>query len=142
MGNFHLNSVAAMNPQRGATPEHADQASQTRGKPKVDTTPPSASAAVTSLHSSSGKRISKRSKPYDAVSRFLTEIGLSEDLADVVKGVGIIDEARMEALGRLPESALDRFENSLAGAGLDVAARLLIVEGLKQRAAAASAKGS
>ena len=92
------------------------------------------------MHSSSSKRISKKSKPYDAVSRFLAEIGLSEDLADVVKGVGIIDEARMEALGRLPEGALDRFENSLAGAGLDMAACLLIVEGLKRRAAAALAK--
>ena len=94
------------------------------------------------LHSPGGKRISKKSKPYDAVNRFLTEIGLSEDLADVVKGVGIVDEARMEALGRLPGSALDRFENSLAGAGLDVAARLLIVEGLKQRAVVASAMDS
>ena len=76
-------------------------------------------------------------KSGDTVSRFLEEIGLSEDLADVVRGVGILDDSRIKALGRLPESALDKFEDGLAAAGLDIAARLLILEGLKRRAASA-----
>ena len=52
-----------------------------------------------------------------------------------MRGVGILDDSRMKALGKLPESAQDKFEKGLAEAGLDIAARLLILEGLKRRAA-------
>ena len=76
------------------------------------------------------------SKP-DVVDAFLKEIGLSSDLADVLKRVGIIDERRIIALGKLSDAVLDRLESGLAEAGLDVAARLLVREGLKTRAAAA-----
>ena len=72
----------------------------------------------------------------DVVDEFLKEVGLSADLAEVLKQVGIIDEARIKALGKLSDAVMDRLESSLAEAGLDVAARLLVREGLKQRAAA------
>ena len=75
--------------------------------------------------------------PEDAVASFLEEMGLSRDLAEVLRDVGIKDEARMKALGRLSDTALDRLEKSLAEKGLDVSACLLVREGLKQRATAA-----
>ena len=73
----------------------------------------------------------------DAVERFLLDMGLSADLADALRHVGIKDEARMKALGRLSDAVLDRLEKSLADEGLDLSACLLVREGLKQRAAAA-----
>ena len=71
----------------------------------------------------------------DIVSGFLKEVGLSPALTVALKEVGITDAARMRALGSLSETVLDRLESSLGEAGLDIAARLLVREGLKQRAA-------
>ena len=45
----------------------------------------------------------------------------------------------MRALGRLSEAVLDKLERGLEEAGLDFAARLLVREGLRQRAADAAA---
>lgn len=63
--------------------------------------------------------------------RFLQKQGLSSDVEPALKTVGITDLARMRALGALPDAALDRLETALAGEGLDLAARLLIREGLR-----------
>ena len=70
------------------------------------------------------------------VEKFLTEMGLTSSLADALRHVGISDEARMKALGKLPDSGLDRLEKTLAEQGLDFSACLLVREGLKQRATA------
>ena len=74
----------------------------------------------------------------DVIDTFLKEVGLSSELTDVLKKVGIIDAQRIKALGKLSDAVLDRLECSLAEADLDVAACLLVREGLKQRAAAES----
>ncbi len=75
--------------------------------------------------------------PEDPVASFLENIGLSLDYADTLRDAGIKDDARMKALGRLSETALDRLETSLAKKGLDISACLLVIEGLKERAMAA-----
>ncbi|RPD54711.1 hypothetical protein L227DRAFT_567084 [Lentinus tigrinus ALCF2SS1-6] len=68
------------------------------------------------------------------IARFLEEVGLTEDLADALIRVGIKDEARIRVLGQLPESLLDKLDESLADEGLDCCARLLVRYGLKRRA--------
>ncbi|RPD64582.1 hypothetical protein L226DRAFT_565424 [Lentinus tigrinus ALCF2SS1-7] len=72
----------------------------------------------------------------DVVERFLKEMGLTGELADALRHVGISDEARMKALGQLSDALLDRLEKSLAEEGLDLSACLLVREGLKRRATA------
>ncbi|KAI0706268.1 hypothetical protein C8T65DRAFT_231512 [Cerioporus squamosus] len=80
----------------------------------------------------------KKRKPEveDVVERFLKGMGLKAELADALRRVGISDEARMKALGHLPDPVLDRLEKCLAEEGLDVTALLLVREGLKRRATA------
>ncbi len=80
----------------------------------------------------------KKPKPEvaDVVERFLKGMGLTSELAGALRRVGISDEARMKALGQLPDTVLDRLEKSLAEEGLDVSALLLVREGLKRRATA------
>ncbi|TFK86325.1 hypothetical protein K466DRAFT_600411 [Polyporus arcularius HHB13444] len=83
-------------------------------------------------------KIPKKPKPEvaDVVERFLKGMGLTSELAGALRRVGISDEARMKALGQLPDTVLDRLEKSLAEEGLDVSALLLVREGLKRRATA------
>ncbi|KAI0756115.1 hypothetical protein C8Q80DRAFT_1264214 [Daedaleopsis nitida] len=103
-------------PQMGAT---ASQAGRT---PTTRNAPPSAAQ--------------RRKTPAgdDAVERFLDDIGLSVEYADALRHVGINDDARIQALGRLSDANLDRLEKSLADEGLDFAACLLVREGLQHRA--------
>ena len=70
----------------------------------------------------------------DVVERFLESIGLSADLAETLRVVGISDNARMKALGRLSDDLLDRLEANLVKSGLDYSACLLVRQGLKERA--------
>ncbi|KAI0756077.1 hypothetical protein C8Q80DRAFT_1126343 [Daedaleopsis nitida] len=77
---------------------------------------------------------------YDPVVRFLHEVGLSSNLADVLRQVGISDNPRMAALGAMRVAALNQLDKTLQQAGLDFVSRVLIREGLKSRAS--QAKGS
>ncbi|KAJ2989235.1 hypothetical protein NUW54_g8850 [Trametes sanguinea] len=70
------------------------------------------------------------------VEDFLQGIGLSADLASMLRGVGVSDRARMRALGGLPDAELDKLDRCLARAGLDDAARILVRCGLRKCAAA------
>ncbi|RPD61512.1 hypothetical protein L227DRAFT_562973 [Lentinus tigrinus ALCF2SS1-6] len=56
----------------------------------------------------------------DTVGRFLKEVGLKDDLADALMHVGINDDARIRALGQLPDALLDKVDESLAQEGLDL----------------------
>lgn len=76
----------------------------------------------------------KSSAVNGAVERFLDDIGLSVEYADALRRVGINDDARVQALGRLSDANLDRLEKSLGEQGLDFSACLLVREGLQQRA--------
>ena len=66
-----------------------------------------------------------------ALRSLLTSVGLQPALAPALRSVGITDAARIRALGRLPDESMDRLEGSLEDAGLDVAARILVREGLR-----------
>ncbi len=70
------------------------------------------------------------------VQAFLAEHGLGPDVLPILQDVGITDHARMRALGRLPEQYLDRLEGGLSDRGLDLAACLLVREGLRRLAEA------
>ncbi len=72
--------------------------------------------------------------PPDPVVRFLEELGLSPSLADSLRRVGISDDNRIRAIGALPRGPMDRIEKGLALEGIDLAACVLIRQGLKQRA--------
>ncbi|KAI1791978.1 hypothetical protein LXA43DRAFT_370150 [Ganoderma leucocontextum] len=72
--------------------------------------------------------------PPDPVVRFLKELGLSPSLADSLRRVGISDDNRIRAIGALPRGPMDRIEKGLALEGIDLAACVLIRQGLKQRA--------
>ena len=87
-----------------------------------------------STRSSSKKYEKKPAEDEDAVKRFLNNVGLSAELVEVLRRVGISGEERIKALGRLSDQALDKVEESLVEAGLGLAARVLILEGLKERA--------
>lgn len=73
----------------------------------------------------------------DPVVRFLHEVGLSSDLADVLRQVGISDDLRIAALGAMRVAALNQLDKTLQQAGLDFVSRVLIREGLKDRASPA-----
>ena len=95
---------------------------------------PSGAARLEAEHTGPARSVGM-AEGVDIVSGFLKEVGLSPALTVALKEVGITDAARMRALGSLSETVLDRLESSLGEAGLDIAARLLVREGLKQRAA-------
>ena len=81
------------------------------------------------MRAGTGDRERNSGRP--VVERFLAEYGLRADIAPALEAVGIIDEARMQSLGRLSDEALDKLERGLAEQGLDLAARLLVREGLR-----------
>ncbi|KAI0756098.1 hypothetical protein C8Q80DRAFT_7697 [Daedaleopsis nitida] len=68
------------------------------------------------------------------VERFLARHGLSSALGPALRAVGILDDGRIRALGRLPDSALEKLQTALAGEGLDLAACLLVSDGLRKAA--------
>ena len=70
----------------------------------------------------------------DPVARFLQDFGLSPTLANNLRAVGINDEHRMRALGRLHGNVLNKLDKVLKQAGFDPTAILLIKEGLRRRA--------
>lgn len=85
------------------------------------------------------RRPNATSTEEDPVERFLRENGLERDvkaIKDVLREVGISDDARMKGLGRLSDQALEKLEDDLRQKGLDLSARLLVIEGLKRRAKA------
>ncbi|KAI0352266.1 hypothetical protein OH77DRAFT_811430 [Trametes cingulata] len=71
----------------------------------------------------------------DIVAEFLQELGLSPDLAGVLRSAGITDRVRMQGLGRLPDSMLEMFQRRLEEAGLDLTASMLVICGLQKYAA-------
>ena len=74
------------------------------------------------------------------VEEFLRECGLSEEnLAGVLKKMGLTSEARITALGQLSDAVLEKLEKSLEDQEVDFTARLLVFAGLKRRAAAVAA---
>ncbi|KAI0714584.1 hypothetical protein C8Q76DRAFT_727282 [Earliella scabrosa] len=89
----------------------------------------SAAASEGGMRAGTGDRERNSGRP--VVERFLAEYGLRADIAPALEAVGIIDEARMQSLGRLSDEALDKLERGLAEQGLDLAARLLVQEGLR-----------
>ena len=73
---------------------------------------------------------------------FLNEQNLPISLAPALDALGISDSQRMRALGALPESALDKLEKGLEERGIGLVERLLIVDGLRRRAAHPGKTGS
>ena len=73
---------------------------------------------------------------------FLNEQNLPISLAPTLDALGISDSQRMRALGALPESALDKLEKGLEERGIGLVERLLIVDGLRRRAAHPGKTGS
>ncbi|KAH9923153.1 uncharacterized protein BXZ73DRAFT_79568 [Epithele typhae] len=73
----------------------------------------------------------------DAATRFCEEFGLDEDIAAHLRGLGINGDARIVALGRASAKAQTTLLQKLQSAGLDWTARLLVMDGLARRAAAA-----
>ena len=71
---------------------------------------------------------------HDPVARFLQDFGLSPALSDNLRAVGINDEHRMRALGRLHGNTLNKLDKDLKQVGFDPTAILLIKEGLRRRA--------
>ncbi|KAH9923172.1 uncharacterized protein BXZ73DRAFT_103968 [Epithele typhae] len=66
----------------------------------------------------------------DEVSSFCAAIGLAEDVAAKLRGLGITSDARIRALGRASASARAELQCALEEAGLDWTARLLVVDGI------------
>ncbi|KAI0640270.1 Dor1-like family-domain-containing protein [Trametes polyzona] len=73
----------------------------------------------------------------DPVEDFLREIGLSLDLAERLRRVGIKDRARMRYLGGMPDGALDKLVDGLVRVGLDDCECLMVRVGLQRYASAA-----
>ncbi|KAI0370088.1 Dor1-domain-containing protein [Pilatotrama ljubarskyi] len=71
----------------------------------------------------------------DAVEIFLKDLGLSADLAGILRRAGITDRVRMQGLGRLDGSILDNFQRKLEEAGLDWTESALVRGGLQKCAA-------
>ncbi|KAH9923144.1 uncharacterized protein BXZ73DRAFT_79560 [Epithele typhae] len=120
-----------------------DSASQAGGRlssPALSSQPQSApplprrTARISAHHALAPATAPVSSPAQDEVERFLEEIGLPTSLAGTLKNVGIKDDGRIKALGKLADTYIDRLDASLADAGLDFADRLLIQSGLKARA--------
>ncbi|KAH9923135.1 uncharacterized protein BXZ73DRAFT_103933 [Epithele typhae] len=134
-GKRHRNGLAReAAAQKRRMHEKANKAKKRREvAPQQPSSPPAASISGAPIaHGSNAQHAP--APALDEVERFLEEIGLPTALAGVLRSVGIKDDGRIQALGKLSGVFVEKLDASLADAGLDFADRLLVQSGLKARA--------